>query len=872
MYIHFGVIKIFPHLQVFKVLQVVGLFMTTATSFFMSATTALLGLLSASGIGASFVAEKEDIRRATQANGNVRGRPTGRTNLFDYFHAVDGRTPPQEEDSMKTMMDSKTVSFPHVSCAAFLKANHTAQDLQPVNFMANDMGEELAPQQAADADGFTVSSAQMTAISCIGGKADTGSISYPCSNIDLMSFIPLANMIIPNVPTSPQGNSIWGWTYNDGREFALMCLSTGTAFVEITDPVNPVYIGILPSHNLVYSPWRDVRTYANHAFIVSEAASHGMQVFDLTLLLNVDASSMPVRFTPTVRYTGFSTAHTIAINEATGFAYAVGSNTYAGGLHMINIRTPSNPVFAGGYGGDGYTHECQCALCEYPTVAFFVSVFFFWFHVVSNVPFCSADDSGPDTRYTGKEICFNYNEDTLTIVDVTNKAAPIQLSRIGYTASAFTHQGWLTDDRRHVIVDDELDEIMGTGNTKSHVFNVQSLTNPTYVGYHSGTTKATDHNLYIKGNLVFETNFRAGLQVLRIDNLDTASMTQVGYFDIYPSSDSNSLNGAWGNYPYFPSGNIIVSGIEQGLYVLKSPNNFGTSARPTNRPITSKPTSSKPTPPPSPTAIIVEAESYLWMQGVQTENTSDGGGGMNVGYIDTGDWMSYREVTITSTGAYRVEYRVACGSSGGILQLEKAGGTQVYGTVTIQNTGGWQNWQTVAHTVNLTAGPNAFGIKAIVGGWNINWFRITMISIPTTTEPTTHKPTLKPTTSKPRTTSKPTTLRPTLRPSLRPTNEPTKYEPSTIEPTTNQPTTNEPTTNQPTTNQPTTNEPTTNEPTTNEPTTSIPTTTKPTTHKPTSKPTTRKPTTTSKPTTRKPTSKPTTRKPTSKPTTRKPIL
>ena len=250
--------------------------------------------------------------------------------------------------------------------------------------------------------------------------------------------------------------------------------------------------------------------------------------------------------------------------------------------------------------------------------AYFVSIVFplgLRFIVIDILAFltiCFADDTGPDSRYIKSEICFNYNVDTLTIVDVTNKAAPRQLSRIGYSGSAYTHQGWLTDDRTHVIVNDEQDED-GAVNTKSHVFNVKSLTNPTYVGYHSGTTKATDHNLYIKDNLVFQANFRAGLQVLRINNLDSASLTQVGHFDIYPSSNSDTLNGAWGNYPYFSSGNIIVSGIEQGLYVLKSPNNFGLtpmpisptayptsakptfSSRPTAMPSTSGPTSAKPT-------------------------------------------------------------------------------------------------------------------------------------------------------------------------------------------------------------------------------------------------------------------------------------
>lgn len=204
---------------------------------------------------------------------------------------------------------------------------------------------------------------------------------------------------------------------------------------------------------------------------MSEAAGHGMQVFDLTQLLNVTA---PVQFVETAHYNKFGNSHNIAINEGTGFAYAVGSNTYSGGLHIINIQNPSNPVSAGGFASDGYTHDCQCVVY-----------------------------SGPDTRYTNKEICFNYNEDTLTIVDVSNKAGIIQIGRIGYQSAAFTHQGWLTDDGRHVIVDDERDE---TGNvqTRSHVFNVESLTASRYVGFHSGTTMARDHNLYVKGNLVFE--------------------------------------------------------------------------------------------------------------------------------------------------------------------------------------------------------------------------------------------------------------------------------------------------------------------------------------------------------------------------------
>jgi hypothetical protein len=127
---------------------------------------------------------------------------------------------------------------------------------------------------------------------------------------------------------------------------------------------------------------------------------------------------------------------------------------------------------------------------------------------------------------------------------------------------------------------------------------------------------------------------------------------------------------------------------------------------------------------PMPSPITIEAESYTSMQGVQTEGTSDVGGGMNVGNINANDYMRYPAVTIPSSGSYTVEYRVASPqSTGSILQLKKTNDI-VYGTVRIPLTGGWQVWTTVSHTVYLIAGQIQFDIVAIEGGWNFNWFRI----------------------------------------------------------------------------------------------------------------------------------------------------
>jgi hypothetical protein len=412
-----------------------------------------------------------------------------------------------------------------------------------------------------------------------------------------------------------------------------------------------------------------------------------------------------------------------------------------------------------------------------------------------------ADDRGPDTRYIGREICFNYNEDTLTIVDVTNKAAPVQLSRKGYSGAKYTHQGWLTDDRRHVLVDDELDET-GTSKTKTYILNVQDLTNPTYVGVHLGKTTAIDHNQYIKGNLVFQANFLAGLQVLRFDNLDTASLTQIGTFDIYPSSDSNGFDGAWGNYPYFPSGNIIVSGMGQGLYVLKSPNNFGLSpmptsptadptsakpnysSRPTNMPSTSKPTSAKPTsvrPTNRPTTSIPTLNPQLTSGQRQAFSISSAENSQTF-FIAVPRLNMITCRTAGTTGASGdADLYVKFGSQPTLTSHDAASEASSYAEIV---------GPLAASTMtDRTLYVMVYAFSAFV---NVQLWCDLMTSSPTAS-PTTRRPTLRPTTRRP--TLRPTTRRPTS-PTMRPTRTPTA-SPTSSTPTTS-PNTHTPTTLQPT--------------------------------------------------------------------------
>ena len=195
---------------------------------------------------------------------------------------------------------------------------------------------------------------RMAATNCIGGKAGP----YPCNEIDLAAFVPLADI------GGGRANDIWGWTDPlTGREYALVGRSSGLSFVDVTTPETPVYLGSLPAHT-VDSSWRDVDVYANFAFVGSEAPDHGMQVFDLTRLRNV--VERPAAFTEDAHYNGFGSSHTLTINQATGFAFGVGSRTCAGGLHIVNIQNPRSPTYAGCFAADGYTHETQCVIYRGP--------------------------------------------------------------------------------------------------------------------------------------------------------------------------------------------------------------------------------------------------------------------------------------------------------------------------------------------------------------------------------------------------------------------------------------------------------------------------------------------------------------------------
>lgn len=413
---------------------------------------------------------------------------------------------------------------------------------------------------------------------CNNGKAAG---LYACNDIDMYAIVTPEELGGTNL------NDIWGWTDSQtSKEYALVGLTDGVSFVDITDPNNPVVIGklnqsdvsasyskaVIPSNayetcfegigQTEYAKkiqegtiWRDHKVYKDHLYIVSDAQLHGVQVFDLAKLRQFSGSFM--NFTDDGVYAGLGNAHNVIINEQTGFAYAVGSTVAdtcaTAGLHMLDLTNPKQPTFAGCYedptpprrqAGSAYIHDAQCVIYN-----------------------------GPDTEHSGKEICFNAAELSIAIADVSDKENPVTLGFQEYPNMYYAHQGWLTEDQSYFLMNDELDERNLGRTTKTYVFDVRDLDNPEFVGFYEHNTQAIDHNLYIKGDYVYATNYISGLRVLRLNDISTADLSLAGYFDTEPTNfeaPNTEFEGAWSSYPYFASETIVVSDINRGLFILKA--------------------------------------------------------------------------------------------------------------------------------------------------------------------------------------------------------------------------------------------------------------------------------------------------------------
>jgi len=379
---------------------------------------------------------------------------------------------------------------------------------------------------------------------CEEGKVDV----FSCEGLDLEAFLPIQEI---GGGRGINVNDIWGWTDpQTGTEYAIVGRDDGAAFVDVSTPTRPVFVGELPhTDKAQVGTHRDIKVYKDHAFVVSDnAGDHGVQVFDLTQLRNVESGEMPVAFEETTHYDKVNSVHNIVINTESGYAYAVGSNsggrTCGGALHMINIQNPLNPTFAGCFndtptGGkqDGI-HDSQCVTYR-----------------------------GPDQEYQGHEICLNSSRSAFTIADVTDKGNPRLIASASYPNYGNIHQGWFTESQRYFYMNDEGDEFTDAiKNTRTLIWDLSDLDNPVFSEYKL-STETSDHNLYVEGDRMYQSNYKSGLRILDIS--DRENPEEIAHFDTQPfDKNQPGFQGSWSNYPYFESGIIVVSSIGEGMYVL----------------------------------------------------------------------------------------------------------------------------------------------------------------------------------------------------------------------------------------------------------------------------------------------------------------
>ncbi|MEP6730179.1 MAG: choice-of-anchor B family protein [bacterium] len=375
--------------------------------------------------------------------------------------------------------------------------------------------------------------------------------AFECGNTSLLSFMPISAV------GGKRGINLsgsWGWTDpQTGHDISIVGRTDAAAFVDVTDPLHPRYLGDLPrTKGANISSWREIKTFRNYALIVSDGSGdhHGIQIFDLTKLRNVKT---PRHFTEDAHFDAGS-IHDIAVNEKSGFAYAVGTSSggerCSGGSLMVDMHDPLKPKFAGcfadvgtGRSKGGYTHDIQCVM----------------YH-------------GPDKRYTDHEICMAANETTVSIQDVTDKAHVKVLSHADYPTVGYTHQGWFTDDQHFWFLDDELDETDNLGKsaegTRTIVFDVADLEQPIMAKEFVGTTHAIDHNQYVKGDRIYQSNYKAGLRIL--DITDPKNPKEVGFLDTTPGGVNDAqFAGSWNNYPFFKNGAIGVVSMGEGFFMVR---------------------------------------------------------------------------------------------------------------------------------------------------------------------------------------------------------------------------------------------------------------------------------------------------------------
>ncbi|MCJ8273538.1 MAG: choice-of-anchor B family protein, partial [Psychrosphaera sp.] len=427
-----------------------------------------------------------------------------------------------------------------------------AQQLRAKGFVVNTDQKNLSTEAAATLAQKLIQykslSQSQADVDCVDGQAG----QFACNNIKLLSHVPLTELSGSNA----SANDIWGFIdLNNNREYAIIGLRNGVAAVDVTNPVEPNVVGYISASN---TTWRDIKVHQYYdaaalrwkayAYVTADSASIGLTIVDLNDLsngisiVNIDRTDTSAHnvFLSNVDYsTGVTLTGRTPVLHTAGASNAGGAfNSYQMGSDSTTVSKLYHPGFVA-----SYTHDMSAMVISDDRI-----------------------NSQCNPVNGSCEIFFDYNVDRIKIWDKSNNASPTLLGSATYSNPGYVHSGWSTEDNQVVIVHDELDEAQSGINSTVRFFDISNMAQPQMIAQWVGPTGAIDHNGFVRGSRYYMSNYERGLTVLDISN--PASPQEIGHFDTFPLSDNTNFNGAWGVYPYLPSGNILVSDINSGLYVL----------------------------------------------------------------------------------------------------------------------------------------------------------------------------------------------------------------------------------------------------------------------------------------------------------------
>ncbi|MGI9271937.1 MAG: choice-of-anchor B family protein [Woeseiaceae bacterium] len=466
----------------------------------------------------------------------------------ELFHLLNGSIEInggfETDDALRGVSDNPTViSGVPVEFAAALTergfkviADSKAVDRE----LSRSLRQSLSQHQALQAS--------MPATPCVGGFIN----GMACLNIDLLSHVGTAD-----ISASPgDAADVWGFVdLNTNREYAIVGFDIGTAVFDVTDAENPREVGFIDGQATI---WRDIKVYQYwnaaearwnaQAYITTDGATDGLFVIDL--------SDLPHAIRRVDYVADFLTAHNVyATNTDFGTGLTLtgappsiivaGSDIGQGPYRAYSVNSPDVPSFEvmPGAGANDYMHDAASMMIT---------------------------DSRMNTQCVNAttycELLFDFNEGTFDIWDITSTNSPVRLSRTTYANARYVHSGWWSEDKQYLFVHDELDERNAGLNTTLRVYDLSDLGSPVSAGTWVGPTRAIDHNGFVRGNRYYMSNYSRGLTILDITNV--TNIQTVGRIDTFPGSDSNTFVGAWGAYPFFHSGNIAISDIDSGFYMV----------------------------------------------------------------------------------------------------------------------------------------------------------------------------------------------------------------------------------------------------------------------------------------------------------------